>query len=328
MSVSEKTIDLLGIGNAILDVLAYTEDSFLESWEMRKGDMALIDEARAEAIYNELGQTKEVSGGSVANSVAGLAMLGGTAAFIGRVKDDQFGKLYQHDLRSVGVQYDMAPLKEGLPTGCSYILVTPDGERTMNTYLGAGSEIYPDDIDEALVAQSKVVFGEGYQWSGDHNIAAMEKAFALAKKHNTKVAFSLSAVFCVELYREQFKALLDGTIDILFANDAEIQALYPDMAWEDLVDHLQGKAEIIALTRGEHGSLIITKDARLPIAPQPVSKVTDATGAGDLYAAGFLYGYTRGLPLARCGELGSLCAAQIIQQLGARSLEPLDRLVA
>jgi sugar/nucleoside kinase (ribokinase family) len=260
MSAVDKTIDMLGIGNAILDILAHTEDAFLEEWGMRKGDMALIDENRAQAIYEQLGQTKEVSGGSVANSVAGLAMLGGSAAFIGRVKDDQFGKVYQHDLRSVGVKFDVPPLQEGNPTGCSYILVSPDGERTMNTYLGAGSEIYPDDIEEDLVAQSRVVFGEGYQWSGENNIAAMEKAFTLAKKHGTKVAFTLSAIFCVELYREQFKALLeDGIVDILFANEAEMQAMYPEMAWDAIVDHVQGKAEIIIITRSEQGSLIVTK---------------------------------------------------------------------
>lgn len=323
-----KPIDVTGIGNAILDVLAYTNDDFIREQGMHRGDMQLIDEARAAELYAQMGQTQEVSGGSVANSLAGIASLGGRAAFIGRVRDDQFGTVYRHDLSSVGVRFDTPAATEGKATGCSYILVTPCGERTMNTYLGAGSEIYPEDIDETLIKDSKIVFGEGYQWCAEHNIAAIRKAFDIAKSSGGLCAFTLSAVFCVEQYREQFRALLPETVDILFANRDEAEAMYPDKSLDEIMSLFQQQVPLTALTMSARGSVILTPEERIEIAPIPVAEVTDATGAGDLYAAGFLYGYTQGLPLKRCGEIGTRCATQIIQQLGARALKPLQELVA
>lgn len=324
-----KPIDVTGIGNAILDVLSFTDDAFIQKQQLRKGDMMLIDEARAAQLYSQMGQTQEVSGGSVANSLAGIAMLGGKAAFIGRVNDDQFGKVYRHDLTSIGVQFDTPTATGGKATGVSYILVTPDGERTMNTYLGAGSEIYPEDIDPQLVVQSKIVFAEGYQWCTEHNIAAIQKAFGAAKASGSLRAFTLSAVFCVEQYREQFQQLLkEGGVDILFANEAEAQALYPGVGLEGIEANLRQYVPLTIITMSEKGSMILTQDERIEIAINPVEQVTDATGAGDLYASGFLFGLTHGYDLKRCGELGSECAAQIIQQLGARSMKPLKELAA
>lgn len=323
-----KPIDVTGIGNAILDILAYMSDAFIHEQGMNKGDMMLIDEARAKALYALMGQTQEVSGGSVANSMAGLAGLGGKAAFIGRVRNDQFGEVYRHDLRSAAVQFDTPPTTEGPATGCSYIMVTPDGERTMNTFLGAGSAIGADDIDEALIAQSKIVFCEGYQWNGEENIAAIKRAFAIAKANGALCAFTLSAVFCVEMHREAFAEFVRESVDILFANEAEAQALYPDESLDAILQRFGEQTQLTALTMSAKGSQVICAGEVTKIAPQSVAQVKDATGAGDLYAAGLLYGLCRGQSIAQSGVLASACSAQIIQQLGARAMQPLSELVA
>lgn len=323
-----KPIDVTGVGNAILDVLAYMSDDFIHAQGMNKGDMMLIDEARAKELYALMGQTQEVSGGSVANSMAGLASLGGKAAFIGRVRDDQFGELYRHDLRSVGVRFDTPPTTQGPATGCSYIMVTPDGERTMNTFLGAGSAISPADMDESLIAQSKIVFCEGYQWNGEENIAAIHRAFEIAKKNGVLCAFTLSAVFCVDIHREAFLRFIPEHVDILFANEAEAQALFPNESLSHVAATLGSQTQLTALTMSERGSQIIMGDEITTIAPKHVPSVRDATGAGDLYAAGLLYGLTHGLSIAQSGALASQCSSQIIQQLGARAMQPLKALVA
>jgi len=323
-----KEIDVTAIGNAILDILAYMSDEFILEQGMNKGDMALIDEARAAHLYAQMGQTQEVSGGSVANSMAGLAGLGGKAAFIGRVKNDQFGTIYRHDLQSVGVQFDTPPTTQGPATGCSYIMVTPDGERTMNTFLGAGSAITQDDVDEALIARSKIVFCEGYQWNGGNNIMALKKAFEVAKANNVLRAFTLSAVFCVEIHRDAFLDFIPESVDILFANEAEAQALYPGESLEQIIKHFSEQTLLTALTMGDKVSKLICGDQVVDIAAKPIEKVQDATGAGDLYAAGLLYGLTQGKSLQESGDLASACAAHIIQQLGARALQPLTKLVA
>lgn len=323
-----KQYDVTGIGNAILDVLGFVDDDFIAKEGMRKGDMALIDDARAQELYAHMGQTREVSGGSVANSQAGLAMLGAKTAFIGRVFDDQFGKLYTHDMKAVGVDFVLPAMTSGNPTGVSYIVVTPDGERTMNTYLGAGSEIYAEDIDEELIKNSKIVFGEGYQWCNDHNIDALVKAFKIAKETGGKTAFTLSAAFVVDQYREQFLEVIPEMIDILFLNEDEAAALYPGEPMDVIIEKLKTLAPIVALTLGKQGSKIFSGDQVVDVAPKAIVQIKDATGAGDLYAAGFLYGIVRNMPLKACGDLGSACAAQIIQQLGARAEQPLDSLVA
>lgn len=323
-----KPYDVVAIGNAILDVLAFTDDAFIAAHGMNKGTMELIDEHKAKSIYEQMGQAEEVSGGSAANTLAGMAQLGARTAFIGKVCNDQLGEIYRHDLRAVGVEFDTPPATGGKPTGCSYILVTPDAERTMNTYLGAGSEIAMEDIDEVLISKSKILYGEGYQWSLPQTKEAMRKAFALAKQHGGKVAFTLSDVFCVNAHRAEFQQLLDDTFDILFANEAEIMALYPDKTLEEIIDHVRGKMHVVVITRGEKGSIIVTPVERVEVAAHPVHTLVDTTGAGDLYAAGFLYGFVHSMPLAKCGQIGSICASEIIQQLGARCLKPLKELVA
>lgn len=323
-----KPYDVVAIGNAILDVLAFTDDAFIASHGMKKGTMELIDEEKAHRIYEQMGQSQEVSGGSAANTLAGMAQLGARTAFIGKVRDDQLGQIYRHDLQAVGVEFETPSATEGKRTGCSYILVTPDAERTMNTYLGAGSEIAPEDIDEELISKSKILYGEGYQWSLPQTKDAMRRAFKIAKQHGGKVAFTLSDVFCVNAHRTEFQALLEDTFDILFANEAEIMALYPHKTLEEIIDHVRDKADLVAITLGERGSVIVTRTERVEVKAFPVSKLVDTTGAGDLYAAGFLYGYVHAMPLSKCGEIGSRCAAEIIQQLGARCLKPLKELVA
>lgn len=325
---NSKDYDVVGIGNAILDVLAMAEDEFLQKEGMVKGTMQLINEDQAARLYEHMAQTKEVSGGSAANTLAGMASLGSKTAFIGKVRDDQLGTIYRHDLCAAGVEFDVPPTTEGKSTGCCYILITPDAERTMNTYLGAGSDIHTSDIDEKLVANGKIVYGEGYQWSTPHNKEALRLAFEYAKKHGGKVAFTLSDVFCVEAHREDFQELLDGYFDILFANESEIEALYPDMELDEIFDHVQGKAAVIVITRSERGSVILTPDQRIEVAAEKIEELVDTTGAGDLFAAGFLHGYCAGYPLDHCGKIGSICAAAIIQHVGARSLTPLDALVA
>lgn len=325
---TNKPIDVIGVGNAILDILSFMSDDFIHEQGMNKGDMMLIDEVRAAELYDLMGQTQEVSGGSVANSMAGLAGLGGNAAFIGRVRNDQFGNVYRHDLRSVGVQFDTSPTASGPATGCSYIMVTPDGERTMNTFLGAGAAIAPNDIDASLIAKSKIVFCEGYQWNGEENIAAIKQAFNLAKANGSLCAFTLSAVFCVEAHREAFLELIDESVDILFANEAEVQSLFPGDSLSQCLSKLGEQTVLTALTLSEYGSRIVCGQEITDIKPVPVAKVTDATGAGDLYAAGLLYGLTQGHSIAQSGALASRCASQIIQQLGARAMQPLKQLVA
>lgn len=325
---ASKPYDVVGIGNAILDILAMTDDAFIERQGMKKGTMMLIDENRAADLYRQMGQTKEVSGGSAANTLAGMASLGSKTAFIGKVCDDALGKIYRHDLQAVGVEFTTPSIVGGKPTGCSYILITPDAQRTMNTYLGAGSEIYEADIDETLIAKAKIVYGEGYQWSSPHNKDALRRAFTLARKHGGKVAFTLSDVFCVEAHRADFQALLDNHLDILFSNEHEIQSLYPGETLEAIMDKIQGKADAIIITRSEQGSIILTKDERVNVGIVPVKELVDTTGAGDLYAAGFLHGYCQGKPLAACGAMGSRCATEIIQHVGARSMKNLKELVA
>lgn len=323
-----KPYDVVGIGNAILDIIAEAEDNFLIEQSMVKGTMQLIDDKRAAELYEEMGQTKEVSGGSAANTLAGMAQLGSRTAFIGKVRDDQLGRIYRHDLCAVGVHFDTPPTTEGAPTGCSYILVTPDAERTMNTYLGAGSEIYEEDVTEELIGNAKIVYGEGYQWSTPKNKDALRKAFVMARENDAKVAFTLSDVFCVEHHRTDFQILLAEHFDVLFANEQEVEALYPDLSFEDIMDKIQGVADVVAVTRGAEGSIILTPEERIEVKAAPVGNLVDTTGAGDLYAAGFLHGYCVGRPLVECGRLGSACAAEIIQQLGARSMHSLKDKVA
>ena len=326
--MTPKPYHVVAIGNAIVDVLAFADDAFVNAQEMRKGAMCLIDGKRAEELYGAMGTATEVSGGSAANTLAGLASLGANTAFIGKVNNDELGKIFRHDLNAVGVEFKTPATENGQPTARCLIVVTPDGQRTMNTYLGAAGEIHNGDIDAALIANAQVVYGEGYMWDLDCTKKALRLAFAEAKKAGAKVAFTLSDVFCVERSREDYLKMIEEDFDILFCNHEEAKALYPGKELEEILPLLQGKCDVIAVTCGSKGSVILTPNERVEVDAIWVTEVVDTTGAGDLYAAGFLYGYTQGLPLAECGRLGSACASDIIAHLGARAQKSLRRLLA
>lgn len=323
-----KNLDVVAIGNAIVDVLSFAEDKVISELGVAKGTMMLIDEARAEELYGRMGQAHECSGGSAANTLAGMASLGAKTGFIGKVFKDQLGKIFRHDLTAIGVEFTTPEATAGKATARCLIFVTPDGQRTMNTYIGACNQVSESDVDEALIARAQVVYGEGYLWDEPAAKTAMRRCFEFAKKHGAKSAFTLSDVFCVDRHRAEFLELIAGHIDILFANEAEIHALYPDRSLDDIATELRKICEIAAITRSEKGSLIITASEKIEVAAEPISKLVDTTGAGDLYAAGFLYGYTKSMPLPKCGAIGSACAAEIIQQMGARPMKSLKPLAA
>ena len=321
--------DVLGIGNAIVDVLARTEDDFLVKQGMNKGTMALIDEARAQAIYDAMGPAVEISGGSAANTIVGLASLGGRGAFVGRVKNDSLGHAFSHDIRAAGVAFTTSAADSGPSTGRCYVLVTPDGERTMNTYLGAAQDLHPADIDEGMIASSAIVYLEGYLWDPKNAKDAFLKAAKIAHQSERKVALSLSDAFCVDRWRDEFLQLMrSGTVDLIFANEAEWQSLYQTSDFDSAVKALREDIDIAVVTRSEKGCLVIGPDGTEAVPAFPVKKVVDTTGAGDLFAAGFLSGLARGADDRTCGRLGALAAAEVIQHLGARpevSLKDLAR---
>lgn len=325
--MSKKIYDVVAIGNAIVDVLAFCDDRFIEEQEMRKGTMQLIDSARAEQLYNAMGQATEVSGGSAANTLAGMSDLGAKTAFIGKVNEDELGRIFRHDMNSIGVEFKTPEATNGVVTARCLIVVTPDGQRTMNTFLGAAGEIHTSDVDEALIKNAQIFYGEGYMWDLDVTKAALRHAFATARAAGTKIAFTLSDVFCVERSRDEYLAMIKADFDILFCNHDEAKALYPEKTFDEILDTLQGQCEVIAITCGSKGSIILTPTERIQVGAIWVHEVVDTTGAGDLYAAGFLYGFTRGLPLVECGRLGSACASDIITHLGARAQKPLKRLL-
>ncbi|MGV0760499.1 adenosine kinase [Tistrella mobilis] len=327
--MTEKTYHVLGLGNAILDILARTEDGFLDAQGMVKGTMALIDTDRAEAIYAAMGPAIESSGGSAANTIAGLAALGARTAFIGRVADDTLGQVFRHDIRALGVAYDTPAAAPTPPTARCFVLITPDGQRTMNTYLGASVHLSPDDVDENEVARAEILYVEGYLWDLAPAKEACLKAMRAARRNGTRVAFSLSDKFCVDRFRAEFHRLIDDHIDILFANEAEIAALAETDDFDAAMRSVAGRVEIAALTRSEHGSVIVPREgAPVVVEASPVEAVVDTTGAGDLYAAGFLYGLTHGFDLARSARLGGLAAAGIIGQIGPRPAGSIADLVA
>ncbi|MBV8938307.1 MAG: adenosine kinase [Alphaproteobacteria bacterium] len=320
--------DLLGIGNAIVDVLSMCEERTLTHLGLRKGGMALIDEARAEALYRQMGPATECSGGSAANTVAGLASLGGRAAFIGKVKNDQLGEIFRHDLRSLSVRFDTAAAATGPATARCLIFVTPDAQRTMNTFIGACAGVSEADIDEALIAAAAITYAEGYLWDTPSAKAAIDKALTAARRAKRATALTLSDTFCVERHRDTFIPLVRRTVDILFANEAEICALAQCNTLEDALGTVRGWCPIIAVTRSEKGCIVLSDQDRCEVAAEYVPNVIDTTGAGDLFASGFLYGISRGLTLPECARLGNRCAASIIQQMGARSQQGLATLAA
>ena len=326
--MSEAPIDVVGIGNAIVDVIAHADEAFLEEEALVKGTMALIDAERAEALYRIMGPAIEASGGSAGNTMAGLASLGGNGAYIGKVRDDLLGGVFRHDLTAQGVRFATPAATAGPGTARCLILVTGDGQRTLNTYLGACVGLGPDDIDPELIAAAQVTYLEGYLFDPPLAQQAFAKAAAIAHAAGRRVALSLSDPFCVERHRAAFRDLVDGHVDILFANEAEICSLYQTEDFAAAAAAVRGHVAIAALTRSAEGSLVLTAGEEHPVAAAPVARIVDTTGAGDLYAAGFLHGLTRGLPLPTCGRIGSLCAAEIISHVGARPETALSRLAA
>lgn len=323
-----KKYDVVGIGNAIVDILAMVDDAFITRHQLKKGNMELVDEARSKLLYSQLGATQECSGGSAANTLAALASLGAKAAFIGKVADDQLGGIFTHDMRGTGVHFESAPAQSGPATASCIVCVTPDAQRTMLPYLGACVGVSEADVDEALIAQSSVLYIEGYLWDIDAAKAAIRKAIAIAKKHGNKVALTLSDTFCVHRFRDEFLTLVKSDIDIVFANESEILALTEQSDFDQAITAIQGKCEVALVTRSEQGAVVVTKETVQAVAGLKVDQLVDTTGAGDLFAAGFLYGYTRGWAHTDSAMLGNRSAAEIITHLGARSLQPLTRLLA
>lgn len=320
--------DVAGIGNAIVDVLMTCDDEALKKKKLSKGSMTLVDGDRAGELYQIGGPSRECSGGSVANTLAGMASLGAKTAFIGKVSNDQFGSVFIHDMHAEGVHFSTPPANGGPATAICLVFVTPDAQRTMATHIGACSLISENDVDASIIEHAAVTYIEGYLWDTANAKAAIRKAMKIAHEHGRKIAFTLSDVFCVDRHREEFLALIESEVDILFANEAELKSLYKIDDVDAALKKIRGACDIVAVTRGEKGSVVLTAKS-VDIAPaERVHKVVDTTGAGDLYAAGFLYGYTRGKDLKSCAALGNKCAAEIITQFGARSLRPLKELVA
>jgi sugar/nucleoside kinase (ribokinase family) len=326
--MTAKSLDVVGIGNAIVDVLVQADDRFLDDHGLTKGTMALVDEQQAERLYASVGPGLETSGGSAANTLAGIAQLGGRAGFIGRVRNDQLGGIFAHDIRSVGTRFETPAATVGPSTARCLILVTPDAQRTMCTFLGASVGLHPDDLDLSMVAEAKVLYLEGYLWDSDEAKQAFLAAAAVARAQGGEVALSLSDAFCVQRHRDSFQELVDGHVDILFANEMEITALYKANSFEEAAEQVRGRCRIAALTRSEQGSLILSGSQTIPVEPFRLGALVDTTGAGDLYAAGFLHAHTQGESLETCGRLGSLCAGAVVTQLGPRPQGSLRELVA
>jgi sugar/nucleoside kinase (ribokinase family) len=321
------SLDVTGIGNAIVDIIAQSDDAFLVRNAITKGGMTLIDAAAATTLYGAMGPGIETSGGSAANTIAGVAALGGKAAFIGKVQQDQLGEVFAHDLRTLGVQYDTPASISESPTGRCLILVTPDAQRSMSTFLGAGQELHPRDVDPATIESAQITYLEGYLWDPPHAKEAFRKAMDIAHQAGRQVAMSLSDAFCVERYRDEFQHLAAGNIDILFANEAEIMSLYQTRTFDDALQAVRGKCAIAALTRSEKGCVIVAGDEVHVIEAVKPAQLIDTTGAGDLFAAGFMFGLTHGRDLAVSARIGALAASEVIAHLGPRPQGDLKALL-
>jgi sugar/nucleoside kinase (ribokinase family) len=318
--------DVLGIGNAIVDVLSFSEDTFINEFGLRKGTMILIDEARAEELYQHMGPAQEVSGGSAANTLAAVASLGGTASFIGKVRDDELGHIFTHDMRATGVHFDTPHALSGKATARCLIFVTPDAQRTMNTYIGACTGLSEADIIEQQVRDSAITYVEGYMYCDQQTKTAIRKAVAIARAAGRQVAFTPSDVFCIENHHQDFIDLIRDC-DLVFANEEEVKALYGVDGFDAAVDAIRGQCKTAVVTRGALGSVVVTADDAVAVGAAPVREVVDTTGAGDLFAAGYLHGYLKGWSAHDCAALGGKCAAEIIQYVGARTMKPLTRLL-
>ncbi|MDE8651720.1 adenosine kinase [Novosphingobium album (ex Liu et al. 2023)] len=327
--MSQPSYDVIAIGNAIVDVMAASTDALIDDLGMTRGGMTLVDTERAHALYAAMGPAREISGGSAANTLAGLAALGAKCAFIGQVADDQLGEVFAHDIRAGGIAF-ATPVRSGEPaTGRCLIFVTPDGQRTMNTFLGASQFLPPAALDEAAIADAAVLYLEGYLWDPEEPRAAMRKAIGVARGAGRKVAFTLSDAFVIERHGADFHAMIEtGDIDILFANEHELAALTGESDFEAGMASLAGKVPVLVVTRSEKGAVAIAGGERAHVAAEPIARVIDTTGAGDLFAAGFLFGHVRGRPLDQCLKLGAVCASEVIAHYGARPEADLKALVA
>jgi len=324
--VASGQLDVIGIGNALVDVLSHADEDLIVRQGLAKGTMRLVDEARARALYEAMGPGVEMSGGSAANTVVGVASFGGRAHYVGKVRDDQLGDVFGHDLRATGVGYDTPRATSGPPTGRCLILVTPDAQRTMSTFLGASVRLGPADVDRGLIARGKILYLEGYLFDPPDAQEAFRVAAAIAHAAGRRVALTLSDPFCVERHRAAFLDLVQHHVDILFANEAEICALYQVHDFDAALPHVRGHCELAALTRSAKGSVLVQGDRVHVVQAHPVDAVVDTTGAGDLYASGVLYGLAQGLDLPTCGRLGSLAAAEVIAHVGARPMVSLTEL--
>lgn len=330
--MSKPALGVVAVGNALVDVLAKTDDAFINQQNadhgMEKGAMTLIDEVRAVELYAQMPAGVESSGGSGGNTMAGFASFGGKGGFIGKVADDELGKIFQHDLRSMGIQFDTQPLVMGAKTGRCLILVTPDAQRTMNTFLGASVELKEEDVDEELIADAQVTYLEGYLFDREQAKNAFIKAAETAHAAGHRVALTLSDPFCVDRHRSDFLRLVESHVDILFANEDEIKSLFMQENFDDAVSAISKHVEIAALTRSEKGAVIVANGQTYEIPAAPVEEVVDTTGAGDQFAAGFLYGFTEGKDPETCGKLGVLAAAEVISHMGPRPAVEYAGLIA
>jgi sugar/nucleoside kinase (ribokinase family) len=321
--------DVLGIGNAIVDVIARTEDDFLVKHAMNKGSMALIDEPRAEAIYGSMGPSTQISGGSAANTIAGVASFGARGVFVGKVKNDELGKAFSHDIRATGVTFTTPLASDGPSTARCYILVTPDGERTMNTYLGAAQNLSPADLNAEQIAAAGITYLEGYLWDPPKAKDAFRKAAEIAHGAGRLVALTLSDAFCVDRYRAEFLNLMrTNQVDLVFANEAELKSLYETSDFDAAVGAIRNDVKLAAVTRSEKGCVVVSREENEVVGAAPIDKFVDATGAGDLFAAGFMVGLARGQDARTCARLGAIAAAEVIQHLGARPQVLLKDLAA
>lgn len=324
-----KKFQVVGIGNAMVDVLSHCDDAYLATHGVEKGIMQLIDVARARALYDVMGPAKEVSGGSAANTIAGIAALGGTTAYVGKVKDDQLGEIFAHDIRAQGAVYEtpLAPADHTDQTGRCMVLVTPDGERSMNTYLGVSEHLGPDDIDPQQMADAQWIYLEGYRFDGPQSVAAFAKAIEACKSAGGRVSVTLSDPFCVERHRDAFRKLVKDEIDLLFANEHELRSLYQQDDLDRALESAAADCEMVACTVGAQGAWVLDGSRKI-LVPTEATSVVDATGAGDLFAAGFLAGLTSGRDLAQCGQMGCIAAGEVISHIGARPEEDLKALMA
>ena len=324
--MAQPLYDVVGIGSAIVDIIARCDDDFITRQNLQKGTMRLIDAAEAGRLYGEMGPAVEVSGGTVPNTCAGLASFGGRAAFIGKIARDQFGQVFTHDIRAIGVTFETAPAENNAPTARCLILVTPDGERTMNTFLGAATELSSREIDPELIGSARTLYLEGYSYDQPQAKEAYFEVAATARQAGVTVALSLSDPFCVDRHRQDFLSFIRRGVDLVFANESEALSLYETDDFDEACRRLSADCKLAAVTRSAKGSVILSGEQRVAVEAEPVTQVVDTTGAGDLYAAGFLFGHARGLDLATCGKLGSIAAAEVISHIGPRPEASLSQL--